>query len=243
MPNRRSPSPSRHNRPSTSHFQPKHTESKPQEKRKKKVSSQRKKDKQRADMESRWARESSSDPDFDLGFDLEFVKKPSFTSSQKRKVKEEEKPEELPASKRLKTKGDLHTPIDVDDLSDSTVHSVSSSVVSISTQSASSPSYSDPALSAPEDDDSIGRTWPGKYYTTEIVSGFLRIDADEMKKEVKSLEERFIKVFKCPFVNGTYFDARRRFRRMAQQDIDDSVALGYTKPGLWVYLAKKYPLK
>lgn len=84
--------------------------------------------------------------------------------------------------------------------------------------------------------------WPTGWYTIDVLEGFTQMDSMSKMKKTPSIEECFEAVFQTPWRKSTYYDARRRLKKLHQCDIDVSVAASRSKAGLWSLLAKEAPL-
>ena len=85
--------------------------------------------------------------------------------------------------------------------------------------------------------------WPTGWYTINVLEGFAQMDSVAGMKKTHSIEERFEAVFRTSWQKSTYYDARRRLKKLRQCDIDVSVAASWLKSELWSVLAKEAPLR
>ena len=85
--------------------------------------------------------------------------------------------------------------------------------------------------------------WPMGWYTIDVLEGFAQMDSVAGMKKTPSIEEHFEAVFQTSWRKSTYYDARRRLKKLRQCDIDISVAASQSKAGLWSVLAKEAPLR
>lgn len=80
--------------------------------------------------------------------------------------------------------------------------------------------------------------WPAGWYTKDIVKGLRMIWRMKAESTLSSSKARFEVTFRgVPWQKSTYYDAIKRLNGMQQEDIDKSIAAGYTRAGLWSNLA------
>ncbi|KAJ7325739.1 hypothetical protein DFH08DRAFT_968392 [Mycena albidolilacea] len=88
------------------------------------------------------------------------------------------------------------------------------------------------------------RCWPVGLYVDEVVAGMCSMESPDLAH--LPLPERFqhVHVYRRMYVQNTYNDAVRRWRKVAkQEDREQALKLSKTPHGLWTSWQKNFPLR